>query len=95
MSIWLPGGLLALLLALGCYAWVEARSVRHRRVELFFDTLPEDFEGYSVLYISDPHFQRRDGRKARLLARVSAEIPDLCVITGDLIERDEAIHACQ
>jgi uncharacterized protein len=93
--LWLVIALLLTTLAALTCARLESRKVRHRRVELFFDTLPEAFDGYTILYLSDPHFGKHDERKARVLANLAAEPVDLCVITGDLIERDEGVFCCQ
>ena len=95
MTFWLLVGFLLLALAVTAYALLESQRVQHRHVEVCLDTLPEGFDGYTILYLTDPHFQRVDPRKTRVLANLSAPPPDLCVVTGDLIEKDEAILTCQ
>ena len=61
------------------------RVVRYR-----FDILPASFpQTLTVLHLSDLHFLRRDGHKARFLASIPA--PDVTVVTGDFLAEPEGI----
>ena len=61
------------------------RLVRYR-----MDILPAGSERtLTVLHLSDLHFLRRDGRKARFLA--SIPVPDVTVVTGDFLAEPEGI----
>ena len=93
--IWLFLAFLLIAVSLICFSFLEARNVRIHRIDLFFNTLPAAFDGYRILHLSDLHINKQNKRTKRLLASLTAEPADLCVITGDLIEDDKAIHICQ
>ena len=92
---WIFFAFLLFVVALGCFSLFETRNVRIHRIDLFFDTLPEAFDGYKILHLSDLHIKKPNKRIPRVLASLAAEPADLCVVTGDLIETDKAIHTCQ
>jgi predicted MPP superfamily phosphohydrolase len=69
----------------GLYARGEA-NVRHpvvRRVEFFFDNLPEAFDGFTILHLSDLHIDGLPDLANNLRKRLQALDVDLCVLTGD------------
>jgi predicted MPP superfamily phosphohydrolase len=94
MILWAFSIVLLFGLAFAGFAFLQTRQLTHYRIDLFFKTLPAAFDGYTVLHLSDLHFGPRDRRKARRLAALNTPPADLCVITGDLIETDEAIAPC-
>ena len=55
--------------------------------EFSFSDLPESFDGFRIVQISDLHNKRFGKKQARLLERVAALAPDMIAITGDLIDR--------
>ncbi|ETW94847.1 MAG: hypothetical protein ETSY2_49070 [Candidatus Entotheonella gemina] len=70
---------------LGLYARGEA-NVRNpvvRRVEFFFDNLPDAFDGFTILHLSDLHIDGLPDLADNLRARLHAFDVDLCVLTGD------------
>jgi predicted MPP superfamily phosphohydrolase len=80
------------LFGLLCVAWgmlLERRWYRLRRYRL--DILPATGPAkLEVLHLSDLHFVRADGRKARWLARLPAA--DVSVVTGDFLAEPEAVE---
>jgi len=69
--------------ALAVYMFFEARALTVRHLTLEFPTLPEPFDGFTLLHISDLHL-RRFGTIPRQLLRVLPTLPaDLAVFTGD------------
>ena len=56
---------------------------RVRELELWLDGLPDAFDGYRLLQISDPHFDALDGLGAAIAQAVRGVEVDLCVFTGD------------
>ena len=70
---------------LGLYARGEA-NVRNpvvRRIEFFFDNLPEAFDGFTILHLSDLHIDGLPDLAESLRTRLQAFDVDLCVLTGD------------
>jgi predicted MPP superfamily phosphohydrolase len=60
-------------------------EVQHNRISL--ETLPEAFEGYTILQISDPHLDAATDFPHALIAAVRRVRYDLCVLTGDFRAR--------
>lgn len=70
----------------GIYSGVCVPSVR--RVEVSCKGLPEQFDGYRIVHLSDLHCStsaRRD-RFERIVERVNGLKPDLVAITGDFVD---------
>lgn len=49
--------------------------------------VPQAFDGYKILQVSDLHNHLFGNEQSNLISRVKAENPNLIVITGDLIDR--------
>lgn len=81
---------LLLALAVGGVFWFRWQcwglTVTHTQVEL--SGLPSDFDGYTIVHLSDLHGHEYGEGSADLLARVREQKPDLIVITGDLIDQE-------
>lgn len=61
----------------------NALDIELNEVELRFDNLPQDFDGYRVLQISDPHLDAL-AELGPCIARLISQVHvDLCVLTGD------------
>jgi predicted MPP superfamily phosphohydrolase len=85
----------ALLAMMKMFAWglkrcgqfergfANATNIVVRELDLFFPDLPRSFDGFSVLHISDPHFDGIPGIEDRIVALVQGRQFDLCVLTGD------------
>ena len=53
--------------------------------------LPQGFDGLRIVHLSDSHGYEFGEDNGELLAMVAEESPDLIVMTGDLIDREEQI----
>lgn len=74
----------------------NANDVRLVRLEWSFEHLPEAFDGYSILQLSDLHIDLRPGYVEALVNLLDPIEADLCVLTGDFRFRhfgpiDEAV----
>lgn len=71
------------------FGWLFGRnSVSVHNVVINSSSLPEAFDGYRIVQISDLHlrsFKDRPERLAEIIDRVNSEKPDLIVFTGDLV----------
>ena len=75
-----------LLIAYG--AFIGRNRFEVTEVELTFKDLPEAFDGYRIVHISDIHarsFVGREERLAEAAAMINALEPDLIAFTGDLM----------
>ncbi len=75
--------------ALGLLAYavgVEPYLIETVHLDLYAPRLPEAFDGYTIIQVSDLHM-RQIGRRERLLERLASALPpaDLLAVTGDLI----------
>lgn len=69
-------------------ALVERNIFRVKEAEIACETLPEVFDGYTIVHISDIHarsFEGREGRLRKAMEKVNALNPDIIAFTGDLI----------
>lgn len=71
---------------LGYAAGIEPYAIETVHFDLFAPRLPEAFDGYTILQVSDLHM-RQMGRRERILERLIRALPpvDLVALTGDLI----------
>jgi predicted MPP superfamily phosphohydrolase len=64
------------------------RLLKVRHVDIFFDDLPEAFDGYKIAQLSDLHlgtYSHSHGFISHEVSRTMAEHPDLIVFTGDIV----------
>ncbi len=78
---------------LGYAVGVEPYAVETVRFDLFCPRLPKEFEGYTVLQVSDLHM-RQIGRREKIIERLIRALPpvDLVAVTGDLIHTPAGIE---
>ena len=65
----------------------NALDIKLKRIELKFENLPSEFDGYRILQLSDPHVDFLAGPFDTALELISGEQVDLCVLTGDYRKR--------
>lgn len=65
----------------------NARAVQLRQHEVNSPVLPQAFDGYRILQISDPHLDTADDIVRALIERVRTIEYDVCVLTGDFRTR--------
>jgi len=58
-----------------------------KEYELFYDNLPEAFEGYRIVLLADLHGTEHGEDNKRLVERVKEARPDIIVFSGDMIDR--------
>ncbi|MCE5243558.1 MAG: CDP-archaeol synthase [Syntrophobacteraceae bacterium] len=61
----------------------NALKIEERRFSLAFPDLPESFDGYRVLFLSDLHLDGLDGITEAVIAAVKDHPVDLCILGGD------------
>ncbi len=88
-------GLAASGLGMGLLAYaagVEPYLIETVHLDLFAPRLPEAFDGYRIVQISDLHM-RQMGRREKLLERLLRGLPpaDLVAVTGDLVHTPAGI----
>ena len=87
-------GLLLLLLpplVMAYGAWIGREKPQVKIVEITFGNLPESFDGYRLVHISDIHARSYAARREslqRAVDMINGLKPDLITFTGDLITLD-------
>ncbi|MBR4648129.1 MAG: metallophosphoesterase [Bacteroidales bacterium] len=82
--------------AVACIASVMAfygivfgwKQLETEYVDLYFEDLPESFDGYRIVHLSDLHLGTHGSKTAfveKVVCRVNEEHPDLIVFTGDIV----------
>jgi predicted MPP superfamily phosphohydrolase len=61
----------------------NAQDVALREIALRFPHLPAAFDGFTLLHLSDPHFDGMPGLEDKIVESVAGREFDLCVLTGD------------
>ena len=93
------GVILALAVAATYYygKFVETQQLEVRHVELTFADLPEEFDGYQLVQVSDLHLgSLPEGMLERVVDSINAQHADLVVFTGDMQNKEASeIVACQ
>ena len=67
---------------------VERNRFEVKEFQLEFDGLPESFDGYRIVHLSDIHarsFSRRAKQMQKAVDMINGTAPDLVAFTGDLI----------
>ena len=72
-------------------AWIGREILQIKKVELVFENLPESFDGYRIIHISDIHarsYAKRQRSLQKAVDIINGLNPDLIAFTGDLITLD-------
>ncbi len=70
----------------------NAENIILKEIPLYFSTLPQSFEGFTILHLSDLHFDGMQGIEDRILRVLENRNVDLCVLTGDYRTRLHGPH---
>ena len=71
---------------------VEPYAIETVHLEMFTPRLPREFEGYTIIQVSDLHM-RQMGRREKIVQSLLAALPpaDLVAVTGDMIHTSAGI----
>lgn len=86
--LWGCLGLLIPQTAIVYGALVERNMFKVKNIEIIFEELPEAFDGYTIVHISDIHARSFEGRENRLqkaVDKINTLDSDIIAFTGDLI----------
>ena len=75
------------LVLIGIFLWRENNIVGLTKRNFVSESLPQGFDGYRILHISDLHNKKFAAGQQKLLEMCAEASPDLIVITGDLIDK--------
>ena len=82
----LPLAAIVIAAAYGYGRFVETEQLEVRHLELSFDDLPQEFDGYRLVQVSDFHLgSLSDDMLRRIVDSINAQKPGLILFTGDMI----------
>ncbi|AOT71552.1 metallophosphoesterase [Geosporobacter ferrireducens] len=79
--------LVLLIAALAGFLYLQNNWIGVSKWELTFDKLPENFDGFKVIHLSDLHSKFFGKNQQQLVTIIKKSEPDIIVITGDLVDR--------
>lgn len=79
--------LLGIIFAISIFCIWQNNAITTTQIDYVSAKIPEEFNGYRIVHISDLHNKQFGRNQERLLNKISAVSPDIIVITGDLIDR--------
>ena len=82
------------MLLLG-FLWFQQYGLETTKTQVSSPVLPEAFDGFRVVQLSDLHGRRFGPGNCVLLAVVRAVKPDLIAVTGDVVDQWEQIQGTQ
>ncbi len=80
-------GLAAVILAVLVFCIWQNNAITTTKIDYSNAKIPEEFNGYRIVHISDLHNKEFGKNQEGLLKKIHAVSPDIIVITGDLIDR--------
>jgi hypothetical protein len=80
-----PSFIRTALMATGLYrrACKNAEDIKIRRHDIRLPQVPDSFDGFTILHLSDLHADMNGGAMRRLIELLPTVSYDLCVLTGD------------
>lgn len=80
-------------LALLYGAFIERNQTQTNRVDIISENVPQTFDGYKIVHISDMHLLSFIGREetlAQIVEKINAQQPDAILFTGDIVTQNSS-----
>ena len=77
----------AIIAAIPLFCIWQNNAITITQIDYSNSNIPEEFNGYRIVHISDLHNKKFGKNQERLLREIRAVSPDIVVVTGDLIDR--------
>jgi len=78
--------LIAILFIIGVVFLFSSNKIQIEHIEVYFKDLPKELDGFKIVHLSDLHFPKNVSSIENILQLVSAQKPDMIVMTGDMID---------
>jgi predicted MPP superfamily phosphohydrolase len=79
------------LAAIPSYWYFELNSVAVKRYTVKIKDLPPQFDGFTILHLTDLHSKEYGTNQKGLLALINKQEYDLVAITGDLVDQNNSV----
>lgn len=80
-------------LALLYGAFIERNQTQTNCVDIISENVPQTFDGYKIVHISDMHllsFIGREDALTRIVEKINAQQPDAILFTGDIVTQNSS-----
>lgn len=74
-----------IIIGILAFLYVEANSLQITEYTITSPKIPEEFEGFKILQLSDLHSKEFGRGNIRLIEQIKAQNPDIIVATGDML----------
>jgi predicted MPP superfamily phosphohydrolase len=74
-------------------AFIERNQTQTNCVEIVSENVPQTFDGYKIVHISDMHllsFIGREDALTRIVEKINAQQPDAILFTGDIVTQNSS-----
>ena len=88
ISIYVITGIIAVFV--GYALFYEQFNIKIKNLDLSFPNLPDAFDGYTILHLSDLHINKLGRLEKRTMELIGRREVDACVITGDVTANPRA-----
>ena len=68
------------------YNIIQNQRFEVNEITIKCETLPEDFQGYKIVQVSDLHNTEFGEKNSALLSAIKEQSPDIIVVTGDIVD---------
>ncbi len=77
-----------LCILVGFLGWniVQNQTVHINEITIKSESLPDDFQGYKIVQVSDLHNKEFGENNIDLLSAIKEQSPDIIVVTGDIVD---------
>lgn len=82
----------AILICLIVYPFVQLNWISVSDETVYLEDLPEEFDGFKVVQLSDLHNKEFGEGNKRLVKKINNIKPDIIVITGDMLTNSQEIE---
>lgn len=79
--------IIIILFSISLFFLWQNNDITVTEIDYYNDKIPDGFNGYSIIHISDLHNKSFGKNQEYLLKKVRIAEPDIIVITGDLVDR--------
>ncbi len=79
--------LIGVIAALACFFYMQNNWIGVSRLTIPLDKLPEKFDGFKIIHLSDLHSKSFGKNQQRLANILDKSKPDMIVITGDIVDQ--------
>ena len=75
-------------IGLAAYLYYDLHSIAIKHYTIVINNLPEEFEGFTILHLTDLHAKQYGDKQEKLLTIINRQSFDMVAITGDVMDKN-------